>query len=260
MGTGKLQFRLKSRSTLLKHMAERYPDFDLESVELNSRIHAVAKHIDAGREEALAKHGLSQGKLFVLVFLFTEELSGRDRPRASEIASWRRRARRTSSRVKRECRRYPFSRSASAPPCSRSTSTTKSRTASLGASVRSTAGQAKAITLPTSLLLSASGQSTKWPFRGRRAGAGDLLDDKRRGERVAAGPAVGLGDVHRVEVRLHQGLVHVPGELGGPVDVRRPRRDLVIRERAHRFTQRLVLFRECKGAHAQMLTLSRSAA
>ena len=90
--------------------------------------------------------------------------------------------------------------------------------------------------------------------RGRRAGAGDLLDDERRGERVAAGPAVGLGDVHRVEVGLHQRLVHVPGELGGPVDVRRPRRDLVIRERAHRFAQCLVLFRQCEGAHAPMLT------
>jgi DNA-binding MarR family transcriptional regulator len=71
---------------LLKNLAERYPDFVLESAELNSRIHAVAKHLDAGREEALAKHGLSPGKLYVMAFLLNEEMMGHERPRASEIA------------------------------------------------------------------------------------------------------------------------------------------------------------------------------
>ena len=90
--------------------------------------------------------------------------------------------------------------------------------------------------------------------RGGGARPRDLLDDERRRQRVAAGAAVGLRNVDRVEVRLDQRLVHVPGELRGPVDLRRPGRDLVVRERADRFAQRLVLFGEFEGAHLSMLT------
>src|SRR5262245_65597543 len=54
-------------------------------------------------------------------------------------------------------------------------------------------------------------------------------------------PAVGLRDVHGLEVRLDQRLVHVPGELGGTVDVGGPGRDLVVGRGAERLAQRLVL-------------------
>lgn len=86
MGSERLEFQLKSRSTLIRNLARRYPEVVLESAELNSRIHAVAKHLDVGREEALARHGLSQGKLYVLAYLLSEEMTGHDRPRATEIA------------------------------------------------------------------------------------------------------------------------------------------------------------------------------
>jgi hypothetical protein len=93
--------------------------------------------------------------------------------------------------------------------------------------------------------------------RRRRAGPGDFLDDDRRGDRVGTTAAVGLGDVHGLQVRLDQRLVHVPGELGGSVDLGGPRRDLVIGQGAHRLTQRLVLLGQGKRreivAHASMV-------
>ena len=86
MGREKLQFRLKTRSELLKNLAERYPDFDLQAVELSARIHAVAQSLDAVREEALEQHGLSQGRLYVLSYLFNEELMRHERQSPSDIA------------------------------------------------------------------------------------------------------------------------------------------------------------------------------
>ena len=93
--------------------------------------------------------------------------------------------------------------------------------------------------------------------RRRGAGPGDLLDDDRRGDRVGAGAAISLGDVHGLEVRLDQRLVHVPGELGGAVDLGGPGRDLVIGQGAHGLAQRLVLLRQGKRreiiAHGSMV-------
>ena len=57
----------------------------------------------------------------------------------------------------------------------------------------------------------------------------------------APGAPVGLGDVHRLKVRLDQRLVHVPGELGGAVDVGRAGRDLVVGQGADGLAERVVL-------------------
>ncbi len=62
--------------------------------------------------------------------------------------------------------------------------------------------------------------------RGRRAGAGDLLDHDHRGQRVCPGTVVRLRDVRRVEVGRPQRVVRGLRELGLPVHLRRVRRDL----------------------------------
>jgi hypothetical protein len=58
---------------------------------------------------------------------------------------------------------------------------------------------------------------------------------------IASAPAIGLGDVDRLEVRLDQRLVHVPGELGGAVDLGRAGRDLVVGQGADGLAERVVL-------------------
>jgi hypothetical protein len=69
-------------------------------------------------------------------------------------------------------------------------------------------------------------------------------------------------NVDSLQIRLDQDLVHVPGELAEPVDLRGPRGDLVVSQRPDRLTERLVLFgqgerREVDGrevkAHASMV-------
>ena len=86
MGRENLSFKLKTRAELLRNLAERYPDFDLQDVELAAQIHAVARSLDALRDENLERHGLSQGKLYVLGYLLNEELMRHERPGPSEIA------------------------------------------------------------------------------------------------------------------------------------------------------------------------------
>ena len=73
----------------------------------------------------------------------------------------------------------------------------------------------------------------------------------------APGAAVGLGDVHGLQVGLDQSLVHVPGELAGPVDLGGRGSDLVVGQGADRLAERLMLFgqgkrREIK-AHVSMV-------
>ncbi len=93
--------------------------------------------------------------------------------------------------------------------------------------------------------------------RGRRAGPGHLLDHDRGGDRVGPRAAVGLGDVHGLQVGLDQSLVDVPGELAGPVDLGGPGSDLVVGQGADRLAERLVLFGQGKRgeikAHALMV-------
>lgn len=71
---------------MLKNLAERYSDFDLQAVELSARLHAVSQSLDAVRDETLERHGLSQGKLYVLAYLLNEELMRHEKPGPSEIA------------------------------------------------------------------------------------------------------------------------------------------------------------------------------
>lgn len=86
MAQEKIQFKLKTRSELLKNLAERYADFDLQDVELSAQIHAVAQSLDSLRDESLEQHGISQGKLYVLGYLLNGDLMGHEKPSPSEIA------------------------------------------------------------------------------------------------------------------------------------------------------------------------------
>ena len=77
--------------------------------------------------------------------------------------------------------------------------------------------------------------------RGRRAGPRDLLDHDAGGQRVGAGAAVLLGDVHRVEVGLAQRVVGLLRELALLVDLGGVRGDLVVADGSDRLAQHLVL-------------------
>src|SRR5438270_657712 len=68
---------------------------------------------------------------------------------------------------------------------------------------------------------------------GGRADLGELLDRDEHHQRARGRAAVCLVEREAEELVLAKQLDHVPGELGRFVDLRRPRRDPLARERAH---------------------------
>ena len=74
-----------------------------------------------------------------------------------------------------------------------------------------------------------------------RVDAGDLLDDDARRHRVRALPAVLLGHVYRIETRRVQRITSLLREPCVLVDVRGVRSDLLLRQRADRRPQLVVL-------------------
>ncbi len=74
------------KGELLCKLANRFPSIDLSTVELVSHIQAISKNLSLLINQDLAEHGLTEGKMYVLAFLFSEELMGRQQPGPSQIA------------------------------------------------------------------------------------------------------------------------------------------------------------------------------
>ena len=74
------------KGDVLRKAAERYPDIDLEATEIMLRIKQIASGEGCEAQEALEPHGLSEGRFYVLCYLFCEDLVGHKGPSPSEIA------------------------------------------------------------------------------------------------------------------------------------------------------------------------------
>ena len=72
--------------------------------------------------------------------------------------------------------------------------------------------------------------------------------------RVRARAAVGLGDVHRVQVGLGQRVEHVLGNSRGLVDLGGPRRDLVVGQVTDGLAERLMLLGERERGKVRLMT------
>jgi DNA-binding MarR family transcriptional regulator len=70
----------------LRNLAQKYSDFDPETAELVGTLQAVMRSLDAMRERHLDRYGLSQGKLYVLAYLLSEDMKRNGPPGASDIA------------------------------------------------------------------------------------------------------------------------------------------------------------------------------
>ena len=80
--------------------------------------------------------------------------------------------------------------------------------------------------------------------RARRTCARHLLDHQACGQRVATLSAVLLGDVDGMESRGLEGVVDVPREFAGLVDIGSSRSDAIAHQVSHRLHQGLVLLAE----------------
>ena len=74
------------KGELLLRMSERYPDLDIGTIEIVSHIQAIARALTARLNRDLASSGLTEGKFYVLVYLYSEEMLGHDTPSPSDIA------------------------------------------------------------------------------------------------------------------------------------------------------------------------------
>lgn len=74
------------KGEVLRKAAERYPDIDLEATEIMLRIKQIASGEVCEAQGALEPHGLSEGRFYVLCYLFCEDLFGHKDPSPSEIA------------------------------------------------------------------------------------------------------------------------------------------------------------------------------
>jgi DNA-binding MarR family transcriptional regulator len=74
------------KGDLLYKMVSRHPSIDLGTIQVLSHIQAIAKSVSAKINIDLAEYGLTEGKFYVLTYIFSEELVGHDYPSPSQIA------------------------------------------------------------------------------------------------------------------------------------------------------------------------------
>ncbi len=78
--------KLMPKGEVLRRAAQRYPELQTTAIEAFLNIKRVAQEADCDNRDALEPYGLSEGKFYVLVDLFSEDLLGHDAPSPSEIA------------------------------------------------------------------------------------------------------------------------------------------------------------------------------
>jgi len=74
------------KGELLCKMVSRYPSIDFPTIQVISHIQAISKNLSLMINHDLARQGLTEGKFYVLAFLFSEELLGNEDPSPSQIA------------------------------------------------------------------------------------------------------------------------------------------------------------------------------
>ena len=78
--------KMMPKGEVLRKAAQRYPELQTSAIEVFLNIKRVAQEADCENRDALEPYGLSEGKFFVLVDLFSEDLLGHAAPSPSEIA------------------------------------------------------------------------------------------------------------------------------------------------------------------------------
>lgn len=74
------------RSEFFQAMSRRFPMIDMTTIGVISQVQSLARTLSAGLNSDLACHGLTEGKFYVLVYLFSEELTAQEDPSPSDIA------------------------------------------------------------------------------------------------------------------------------------------------------------------------------
>jgi DNA-binding MarR family transcriptional regulator len=78
--------KIPCKAEFLCRMIERHPSIDVSIVQIVSYIQSISKNLTLTHNHELIKVGLTEGKFYVLAFLFSEELAGHEEPSPSQIA------------------------------------------------------------------------------------------------------------------------------------------------------------------------------
>ncbi|HEY3331900.1 MAG TPA: MarR family transcriptional regulator [Capsulimonadaceae bacterium] len=74
------------RGELLAKLSQRYPSVDPVAIDTLNTLKSVSQDMSDRLSDRLGEHGLTEGKFFVLAYIFMEDLAGHPSPRPSEIA------------------------------------------------------------------------------------------------------------------------------------------------------------------------------
>jgi DNA-binding MarR family transcriptional regulator len=74
------------KGELLKKTAQRFPELESSAIEAITMLQAVSTGVKAQMNCTLEGYGLSEGRFYVLCYLFTEELMEHNAPGPSDIA------------------------------------------------------------------------------------------------------------------------------------------------------------------------------
>lgn len=86
MSVEKPKLKVPYGGDVLCRAAERYPALDVDAIRLSVLIRAVARYLSADINRRLADYGISEAKMFVIAYLFSEDLAGHKSPTPSDIA------------------------------------------------------------------------------------------------------------------------------------------------------------------------------
>jgi len=74
------------KGVLLQKVLETFPDMDVTAINLMSHLKSCCKSLTDELTVPMAEHGLSEGKFYTLVYLYSEELLEHESPSPSDIA------------------------------------------------------------------------------------------------------------------------------------------------------------------------------
>jgi DNA-binding MarR family transcriptional regulator len=75
-----------TKGEMLCKMSERYPSMNQSAIQLISHVQSIGKSLSAMLNDVLSEHDLTEGKFYVISFLFSEELFQHEAPSPSQIA------------------------------------------------------------------------------------------------------------------------------------------------------------------------------
>lgn len=78
--------KMPLKGELLRKCSQRFPAADISTIEIITQLQSVGRAISALLNSDLAPYGLTEGKFYVLAYLFSEEMLGHDPPSPSTIA------------------------------------------------------------------------------------------------------------------------------------------------------------------------------